>query len=261
MRYRKYVTGLLSALLLAGCAAVSDREKELNSKENRAAAAEANTQLGIEYLREGNYEQSLQKLEKALSLDSDLPAAHDAIAVLYDRVGEYKKAEQHYKKSLRLMPDSARAHNNYGQFLCARERYPEAEKQFEEAANNPFYDAVPVVLVNAGLCAWRVPDMEKAEQFFRQAIEQDPDFAPALLQMSKLKYTQDNYLSARAYMQRFQEAAEHSAESLWLAIRLEYALHDRKAVGKYANLLRTMFPDSEQAALLQEWENERRSGF
>ena len=45
MRYRKYVTGLLSALLLAGCAAVSDREKELNSKENRAAAAEANTQL------------------------------------------------------------------------------------------------------------------------------------------------------------------------------------------------------------------------
>ena len=76
-----------------------------------------------------------------------------------------------------------------------------------------------------------------------------------------LKYSRDNFLSARAYMQRYQEAAEHSAESLWLAIRLEYALHDRAAVGKYVNLLRTMFPDSEQAALLQEWENERRSGF
>jgi uncharacterized lipoprotein len=37
MRYRKCITGLLSALLLAGCAAVSDREKQLNSKENLAA--------------------------------------------------------------------------------------------------------------------------------------------------------------------------------------------------------------------------------
>lgn len=261
MRYRKYVTGLLSALLLAGCAAVSDREKELNSKENRAAAAEANTQLGIEYLREGNYEQSLQKLEKALSLDSDLPAAHDAIAVLYTRVGDTKKAEQHYRKSLQLKPDSARGHNNYGQFLCSQERYAEAEKQFLEAANNPFYDAIPVALNNAGICARRIPDAEKAEQYFRMALDKEPEFAPALLQMSILKFSQDNYLSARAYMQRFQEAATHSPESLWLAIRVEYALHDYDAVGKFAGMLRNRFPDSEQAGLLQEWENERRSRF
>ena len=258
MRYRKCITGLLSALLLAGCAAVSDREKQLNSKENLAAAAEANAKLGIEYLREGNYELSLQKLEKALQLDPDLPAAHDAIAVLYERVGDTKKAEQHYKKSLRLQPDSARGHNNYGQFLCLQGRYAAAEEQFLAAANNPFYDAIPVALTNAGVCAGRIPDAEKAEKYFRMAIDKAPDFAPALLQMSILNFSRDNYLSARAYMQRFEAAASHSAESLWLAIRIEYALHDYGAWDKYAGMLHKGFPDSEQAALLQEWENERR---
>ena len=260
MRYRTYVAGLLSALLLAGCAAVSDREKQLNSKENLAIAAEANTQLGIQYLREGDYEQSLQKLEKALSLDPDLPAAHDAIAVLYERVGETKKAEKHYRKSLQLKPDSARGHNNYGQFLCVQGRYAEAEEQFLAAANNPFYDATAMALTNAGVCANRVPDVEKAEKYFRMALDQDPLFAPALLQMSILNFSRDKYLSARAYLERFQAAASHSAESLWLAIRIEYAMHDRVAWGKFAGMLRTRFPDSEQAALLQEWENERRSG-
>ena len=245
MRYRKYVAGLLPVLLLAGCAMVSDRDKELNSKENLSAAAEANTQLGIQYLRDGEYELSLKKLQKALSLDPDMPGAHDAIAVLYERVGDITNAEKHYKKSLRLKPDSARGHNNYGQFLCAQERYVEAEEQFLAAANNPFYDAIPVALTNAGICAGRI---------------QDPVFAPALLQMGVLQYSRDNYLGARAYMQRFQDAASHTPESLWLVIRLEYALHDHEAWGKYAGMLRNRYPDSEQAALLQEWENERRSG-
>lgn len=260
MNYRNPVIGVLAALLLAACATVSDRDRELKSKENLQAAAQANTQLGIQYLRDGNYELSLQKLEKALTQDPDLPAAHDAIAVLYERVGEDKKAEKHYKKSLRLKPDSARGHNNYGQFLCLQERYQEAEEQFLAAANNPFYDSVPVALTNAGACASRIPDAEKAEKYFRMALEQNPAFAPALLQMSILSYSRENYLSARAYIQRFQEAASHSPTSLWLAIRVEYALHDSEAWGKYAGMLREKFPDSEQAALLQEWEHERRSG-
>jgi type IV pilus assembly protein PilF len=76
--------------------------------------------------------------------------------------------------------------------------------------------------------------------------------------MSILNFSRDNYLSARAYMQRFEAAARHSADSLWLAIRIEYALHDYGAWDKYAGMLHKGFPDSEQAALLQEWENERR---
>jgi type IV pilus assembly protein PilF len=199
------------------------------------------------------------KLEKALKLQPDRPEAHEAIAILFARVGETAKAERHYKETLKLKPDYARGHNNYGQFLCAQGLYEEAEKEFLLAANNPFYSVPGLPLTNAGLCAKRIPDLAKAEQFFRRALDRDAGFAPALLQMGNISYSKENYMRARGYMQRFQEVSAHTPESLWLTIRTEYALKDHQAWGNYAVVLRNNFPDSDEAKSLQEWENERRN--
>lgn len=242
-------------LLVTGCATTSESQKARKELDLKTAA-NANTQLGIEYLREGNYEMSKMKLDKALELDPDYIGAHEAIAVLYGRVGEDKLADKHYRKALRLDPERAQSHNNYGQFLCSQGRYEEAEKEFMSAANNPFYASPGLPLTNAGLCAARAKDEEKAENYFRMALQKDPEFAPALLQMARRSYEQGNYMSGRGYMQRFQQVANHNADSLWLAIRLEYELGDHEAWGNYAVILRNNYPDSEQADRLRRWENE-----
>jgi type IV pilus assembly protein PilF len=78
--------------------------------------------------------------------------------------------------------------------------------------------------------------------------------------MAELSFTAQDYLTTRAWLQRFQEAGEQTPQSLWLGVRSEYALRDNQASGNYALQLRSRFPDSEQARLLQEWEYERRSG-
>ena len=243
-------------LVLSACASV---DEPVNPRINNEIAAQANTQLGIMHMREGNYEIARLKLEKALELQPDRPDTHEAIAILFAQVGETGQAEKHYKKSLSLNPDYARGHNNYGQFLCAQGHYQKAEKEFLLAANNPFYDFPSLPLTNAGLCSKRVPDMAKAEEYFRLALNKDPGFAPALLQMGLISYSKGNYMSARGYMQRLQEVAGHSPESLWLAIRTEFALNDHQAWGNYAILLRSNFPESNETRSLQEWENERRN--
>jgi type IV pilus assembly protein PilF len=199
------------------------------------------------------------KLEKALELEPDSVDANEATAILFEQVGEDALAEKHYKRTLKLKPDYARGRNNYGQFLCARGRYKEAEEEFLLAANNPFYPIPSMPLTNAGLCEKRIPDMAKAEEFFRLALEKDPGFAPALLQMGLIRYSQGKYMSARGYLQRFEAVAAHNPESLWLAIRTEYELGDHQAWGNYAVLLGNNFPDSDEARILQDWENERRS--
>jgi type IV pilus assembly protein PilF len=101
--------------------------------------------------------------------------------------------------------------------------------------------------------------LAKAEEYFRLALNKDPGFAPALLQMGLISYSEGKYMSARGYMQRLQEVANHSPESLWLAIRTEFALNDHQAWGNYAILLRSNFPESDETRSLQEWENERRN--
>lgn len=257
MKPGKLLAGVITVVMLAGCASSAERKHE---KEQAARAAASYTELGIEYFRQGNYDLSLTKLERALELDSESAQAHGAIAVLYEKVGDTKLAEKHYKKGLRLRPDDAGSQNNYGQFLCFQGRYRDAHEEFMKAAGNPFYATPAVPLTNAGLCAKRVPDAMLAEQYFREALEKDPKFAPALLQMAIMKFESGRFLSARAYLERFQQVAEHNPESLWLAVRTESALRDHNSSGRYAILLRTTFPKSEQAVMLLEWENERQTG-
>ena len=260
MKLLPHFTVLLLVALFTGCATVGEDGRVIDQKKKNADIAHANTMLGIEYLRAGNYEMSREKLDRALAADPDSAEANDAIAVLYENVGEPDKAEKHYKKSLSLNPENPRGHNNYGQFLCAHERYKEAEKEFLIAANEPFYTTPALALTNAGLCALRIPDEEMAEKYFRQALEMDPQYPPALMQMATLSYSRSNYLSARAYLERYQDSGQDTPESLWLGIRTEYALDDNHAWGNYALRLRNNFPNSPQAAELQKWEHERRSG-
>ena len=247
---------LVLSFALAACASGPKGPSEAQT----LTAAKANTQLGIEYLRTGEMDLSRKRLEKAIKLAPDYAGAHDAIAVLYEQVGERELAEKHYRKSIRLEPDNAGSQNNYGQFLCKAKRYEEAEEIFKRAASNPFYRKPWVPLTNAGICLLGVPDEKRAEEYFRQALQSQPEYAPALMSMGSINYARGNYLSARAYLQRYEAVAEHTAESLWLAIRTEYSLRDHQAWGNYALMLRNSFPDSEQYMLLQEWENERRSG-
>jgi len=258
MKYAKIIVCALAVSLLTACASSPETKTDENAS---AVAAQANTQLGVEYLRKGEYEQSRVKLEKALELEPNYAPAHDAIAVLYEKVGESALAEKHYKRSLRLNEDSARGHNNYGQFLCFQGRYKEATAEFMKAADNPFYATPEVPLSNAGLCAARIPDPVTASEYYRRALEKNPKFAPALLQMAIIKFDEGNYLSARGYLQRFQQVASHSPQSLWLAVQTEFALNDNQAWGQYAIILKNKFPDSKETALLLEWENERQSGY
>jgi type IV pilus assembly protein PilF len=260
MKLLQHFTVVLLVASFTGCATVGEDGRVIDQDKKNADIARANAMLGIEYLRAGNYEKSREKLDKALAADPDSSEANDAIAVLYEKVGEPDLAEKHYKKSLSLNPDNPRGHNNYGQFLCSHGRQKEAEKQFLIAANEPFYTTPALALTNAGMCAAGIPDEETAEKYFRQALQMDPQYPPALLQMAILNYSRSNYLNARAYLQRYQESGQDTAESLWLGIRTEYALDDNQAWGNYALRLRNNFPDSPQAAELQKWEYERRTG-
>ena len=89
-----------------------------------------------------------------------------------------------------------------------------------------------------------------AESYFRSALENNPKIAVTLIQMAQLSYETPNYLSARAYLQRYLEVSSHTAKSLWLGINIERELGDKNALSSYTLLLKNKFPDSKEAGLL-----------
>jgi type IV pilus assembly protein PilF len=220
--------------------------------------ADTNIQLGIAYMREGDFDTALVKLQKALEANPDSATAHGTLAILYENIGENDLAEKHFRTALRISPEDPQTHNNYGQYLCRHGKYPEALEQLKIAASDPLYPGIAASLTNAGICAGSIPDARQAEEYFRKALEHDQNYAYALLQMADLMFTQGNNLAARAYIQRFDGVSKPSAESLWLGVRIENALGDMSAAGDYALKLKNNFPNTKEAVSLREWENEHR---
>lgn len=248
MRHIVAAATILGALALSGCQTTSPGPGR--GEVDSTNLAQTYTQLGVEYMRQGQNETALNRLERALAADSRYAPAHDAMALLRARLGQNDKAEMHFKRSLEIDPQSSGALNNYGQFLCRTGRPDQAYGLFEKAVANPLYGTPEVAYANAGLCALAANDVERAESQFRAALQADPRLPVALLQMARISYDQQNYMSARGYLQRYTQAADHSAQSLWLGVRVERELGDNDAVSSYALTLKNNFPDSEETRLL-----------
>lgn len=237
---------VLSITLLAGCQQTGGTRPQQHVAPD-PKAAEINMRLGLNYLQRGDYAIALEKLQKALKQDPNLPSAHNTIALLYQHLGEVDKAEKHFKEAVARAPKYSEAHNNYGVFLCQQGHYDEAEQHFLTAIKNPLYNSPAQALENAGLCVNRIPDRVRAEAHFRKALQINPHMKKSLLQMAKINYQQQDFLQARAYIERYKSASIWTPQALLLAIKIENKLGDQDAVASYSVLLKGKFPDSDQA--------------
>jgi type IV pilus assembly protein PilF len=249
LHVRHYLIFIVITVLSACTTQGGSKPKQYVAPDPKAA--EINMRLGINYLQRGDYEIALEKLEKALQQNPNLASAHNTIALLYQRLNEVDKAEKHFKEAVNREVGYSEAQNNYGVFLCQQQRYEEADKRFLMAVKNPLYSSAAQALENAGVCINRVPDIERAEKYFRQALQINPNLSNSLIQMANISYEQQNYLQGRAYIQRYQAVSQWSPEALFLAIKIENKLKDQDAVASYALLLRARFPDSDEVQQVQ----------
>lgn len=207
--------------------------------------------LSAAYLQEGRLTDAFMNAKKAVIVDPRSSNAHYMQALVYQRLGEVEPADASYRKAVNLDPRNPAALNAYGQYLCERKKFDEADAYFRRALQNPLYSTPWIASHNAGSCAQMAGDIEGAERDFRAALQANPRFAPSLLSMAEISYRTTYYLSARAYLQRYAEVAPHTAESLWLGVQTENQLGDKDQMASYGLKLRNLFPDSEQAKYLQ----------
>jgi type IV pilus assembly protein PilF len=242
---------VLSAVivLLSGCA--GNQADDSNQESNRRKAADYNTSLGLEYMSRGQYEVALGKLKKAIKEDPDYAPAHTVLAILYGRIGEQDLAGKHYSLAYEADSKDGDVNNNFGVYLCQAGQRDLAIEHFLKALNDPFYSSPMVALTNAGSCYLNSGELAEADKYFRRALNMEPEFPDALMMMARLNFEQDNYLIARAFMQRYEAVSIHEAASLLLAFRIEMASHDNKAANNYRLMLETSFPESEQATVVR----------
>jgi type IV pilus assembly protein PilF len=260
MRRELRVAPFLLAAVLAACGTTSSssRSEQSKSKSEKASAAEINVKLGESYMRQGKLEIAKDKLDKALELDPKLTDAHTVIAVLYEQINDPAAAERHYKRAAELEPKNGDVNNNYGTFLCRLGQYERADHHYARALQDPFYATPAVALTNRGTCAQKWGKHDLAEESFRHALQISPNQPEALLALAEILYQKGDFFRARAFVQRHDTGGKAGPNALLLAMKIEEALGDRRAVRDYRTRLLEQFPESEQAQNLKNAEQTRR---
>ncbi len=243
---------MLSAVLF-GC--TSDPPTSPGKKEQAAQdatdRARAHMELGVGYYENGQYQYAIEELNEALKARSNYVPAHNGLALVYMDLKEDKKAEEAFKKALQYEPRNPAARNNFGQFLCSRGRTEEGLGQLLEAVKNPLYETPDLAYQNAGVCARRAGDNQRAEEYFRQAVMRNPRQAQALFNLSDLNYVKKNYSQAKAYADRLIQLTDiPGPELLWLAARTARKLGDAQSVTQYGNQLRKRYPEAPETRAL-----------
>jgi len=247
---------IVLAVLAAGCATPAQGPVgntgtivgEPTAPRNRARI---HTELATLYYARGNMSVALEELRTAVAADPGYATAHGVLGLVYMELRENALAEQSFGRALGYAPGDPDINHNYGWFLCQIGREREAPPYFRRALDNPLYATPARTFAAAGSCALRSGELGTAEENLQRALRIEPNLPVALLQFAQLRYRQGRHDEARRLLAQHAAVAPPSAESLWLALRVERRLGARAAQQSYAIQLRRRFPDSPEFQALQ----------
>lgn len=157
-----------AAALLAGCVTT-----------HKQAQAQAQTELGAAYLREGNAPAALEVLGKAVKEDPRNWEAWDRLGLAYWAQGDFARSEKAFARGVHLVPDKAEINNNYGLMLMAMGRNGEAISRFEEARKDLLYRKPALVLNNLGHALYLEGRYQESLAVLDQALQRAPELCNA----------------------------------------------------------------------------------
>jgi len=140
----------------------------------------------VAMLKDQNYDQATNLLEKVIAQSPSISAPYIDIAIAYQRIGKLEQAEEHLKTALKLFPEHPVASNEYGLLYRKTGRFAEARAIYEKALAR-FPDYYPLHKNLGILCDLYLDDSECALKQFEIYSEKRPADAQVKIWISELR--------------------------------------------------------------------------
>lgn len=211
--------------LMAILSSCSTNKVPTQEEQTKTKTAKINAQLGIAYLEQNNIQRAKQKLLLALDQAPNIPETWYSMAYFFEATGNADEAKQYYLKAIEVAPKRGDAHNNYGTFLCRNGEYKTSVHHFLVAVQDRAYLDPADAYENAGICAAKIPDNERAAFYFQQALSEDPSRPVSSIKLAELEYKSGNYKNAEIHLNQFLSSSTPTEQSIRLSKLLVLKSH------------------------------------
>jgi type IV pilus biogenesis/stability protein PilW len=171
-----WLVGTSCILILTLLMACSSKENLEQQKE----LAEAARNLGEAYLRQGNYSAALRELLKAERMTPNDYFLQNDLGLAYYYKGDSEKAIGHFKRALEIKDDYAPARNNLGNAYAEQRDWDNAIEQYRIVTSDLLYATPQFPYSNLGIAYYHKKDYRLSEKYFKEALNQAPEFDRAL---------------------------------------------------------------------------------
>ena len=253
---------LLLAALLSACAglpapaptpapAAESRDRITASDESEASKrARVRMELAAAYFGRGQMTTALDQVKLAIVADPTLGEAYNLRGLIYASLGDNRLAEESFRRALQINPRDADTMQNFGWYLCQQKRYPEANQQFNQALTVPQYRDGARTLLTQGVCHAYAGNLPEAERSLVRSYETDPGNPATAVNLSEVLYRMGEFERARTFIRRVNNLNDvASAQTLWLAARIEKRMGNQAGLEEAGKQLRARFPESREAGL------------
>ena len=227
--------GLLALASSPGCAISAARRAEQVATQKKA---KSHFQIGADHLSRGRPALALRELMAAERLAPDNPRIQYALGEVYMVKGLYDEAERHLLRVVETRPDFHDARLHLAVLYLELERYSDSIVQSELLIDDATFPRVWRALGNAGWAEFRMGDGSAARSRLELALEYNPSYWPALLNLGILETQEGHRPKAVSLFQRLlvlEAGANANAEANYRLAEIYVSLGNRKqAVGHLA---------------------------
>ena len=242
--YKKVMLVLCSSLLLNSCQSGFQDNKKLKAK--RSEIVKLNTELGLNYMRNKQYDDAEEKLVKAIKINPRNTDTLNAIALLKSRTNQPELASYYFQKALKIEPDNPVINNNYGQYLCAIGSHAQGMNYLKNAVKKYKGNARAIAFFNSGVCARTSGDLNLAISYMEKTLIQSPNYINAIIELASLMIQKKDYQSAEKLLARFNKLSEPTALSLYIGYLIAKKKGQLNESKRLRILLKNLFPFSKE---------------
>ena len=161
-----------------------------------------------------NFDEGAHYFEKFVDQNPYSEIAWYQLGVMNEKIDEHEKALQAFEYAYLIDEWFMAPYFEKAKILEYHFRFDEALKVYELALESD--EESSYIFYRMGLCYLRLHRRLKAESFFTKAIQYDPDFEEAYLELALLKDEDEDWSQALFYAQKLLELDEDDTEFLQL---------------------------------------------